>query len=99
VLQCVKESLCRFVIEDVAGPLGEGALGLVERGSSYELTQGLATSGCGSLLEVTISRVYGIRPDRSRYPLSRAVRRVRTGSQRLTGVYERSRWHTRGHTR
>ena len=43
-----------LVGEDVAGALGEGALGRMAGGSSYELTQGLAADGCCGLLEVAL---------------------------------------------
>jgi len=49
-----EESLCSFIVEDVASVLGKRALGLAADSSSYELAQGLAAEGCGGLLEVAL---------------------------------------------
>jgi hypothetical protein len=57
LLQCGEELLCCFVVGDVAGALGEGALGLAACRSSYKLAQGLAADGCCGLLEVCSSSV------------------------------------------
>ena len=54
LLQCGEESLCRFVVEDIAGALGECALGLVAGSSSYELAQGLSAGSCRGLLKVAL---------------------------------------------